>query len=145
MTRLNRRAAELMVEEGAHACTDITGYGLLGHALEMAMASSVRLEIAYRHVPHFAGALTLHTLGIAPVGLGSNRRSFGDKNEFGEAVPEAWRDLLLDPQTSGGLFVAVPEAGAGRLVERLAAEGLGEAAVIGRVERREDSALITVE
>ncbi len=144
MARLNRRAAKLMVEYEAHACTDITGYGLLGHALEMATASGVALRIAHRRVPHFSAALELRALGVAPGGLAANRRAFNGKVWFGDAVPDAWRDLLFDPQTSGGLLVALPEAGAGRLAERLAAEGFGDAAVIGRVERRESDALITV-
>jgi selenide,water dikinase len=145
MARLNRRAAELMVEEGAHACTDITGYGLLGHALEMATASGVSLRIGYRDVPHFPAALELLLQGIAPGGLGTNRRAFSEKTGFDEAIPETWRDLLFDPQTSGGLLVALPESGAARFVERLVAEGSGSAAVIGRVERREHGAWILVE
>ena len=146
MARLNRRAAELMVEEGVHACTDITGYGLLGHALEMASASGVALRIAHLHVPHFAVALELRALGVAPGGLAANRRAFNGKVRFGDAVSSAWCDLLFDPQTSGGLLVALPEAGAGRLFGRLATEGFGDAAVIGRVERRkrEGGAPITV-
>ena len=145
MARLNRRAAELMVEEGAHACTDITGYGLLGHAAEMATASDVALHIRHRSVPHFVAALELLAQGVAPGGLASNRRAFQGKVRFDAAVPDAWRELLFDPQTSGGLLVALPEAGAVCLVERLAAEGTIEAAIIGRVARRESDMLITVE
>ncbi len=145
MAQLNRRAAELMVEEGAHACTDITGYGLLGHALEMATASGVALRIAHRRVLHFPAALELRALGVAPGGLAANRRAFNGKVWFGVAVPAAWRDLLFDPQTSGGLLVAAPEAGAARLVERLAAEGFVEATIIGRADARECETLITVE
>ncbi|OGI45012.1 MAG: selenide, water dikinase SelD [Candidatus Muproteobacteria bacterium RBG_16_64_11] len=144
MAQLNRRAAELMVEGGAHACTDITGYGLLGHAVEMATASAASLHIEYRAVPYFTAALELLSQGIAPGGLAANRRAFNGKIWFGDAVPGAWRELLFDPQTSGGLLVALPEAGAGRLVERLAADGFGDAAVIGRIERRESDTLITV-
>jgi len=144
MARLNRRAAELMVEAGAHACTDITGYGLLGHALEMATASGVTLRIAHRAVPHFPAALALRALGIAPSGLASNRHAFNDKIWFGDAVPGAWCDLLFDPQTSGGLLIALPEAGATRLVEHLVAEGFGEAAIIGRVDSGGDRSLIAV-
>lgn len=145
MAQLNRRAAELMVEEGAHACTDITGYGLLGHALEMAAASGVMLHIAHRRVPHFSAALALGALGIAPGGLASNRHAFNGKIRFGDAVSGMWRDLLFDPQTSGGLLIALPEVVAARLVERLAVEGYGEAAVIGRVESGEGEVLIVVE
>jgi len=145
MVRLNRRAAELMVEEGAHSCTDITGYGLLGHALEMATASGVALRIAHRAVPHFPAALELLARDVAPGGLGANRRAFEKKVRFNDTVPGAWRELLFDPQTSGGLFIALPEAAAGRLVERLASEGFGETIVVGSVEQRTGEELITVE
>ena len=145
MAQLNRRAADLMVEAGAHACTDITGYGLLGHALEMATASGVALRIAHRRVPHFSAALELRALGIAPGGLASNRHAFNGKIRFGDAVSGMWRDLLFDPQTSGGLLIALPEVVAARLVERLAVEGYAEAAVIGKAESSMGEALIVVE
>jgi selenide,water dikinase len=133
MARLNRRTAELMLEEGAHACTDITGYGFIGHALEMAVASGVTLRISHRAVPHLAAALELRALGIMPGGLASNRHAGNGKVWFDDAVPGGWRDLLYDPQTSGGLLVALPDAGAQRLVARLRAEGVGEAAIVGHV------------
>lgn len=145
MAQLNRRAAELMVEEGAHACTDITGYGLLGHALGMATASGVTLRIAHRAVPYFPAALTLHARGIVPGGLATNRRAFDGRVRFSDAVPGTWCDLLFDPQTSGGLLIALPEAGATRLVQRLAAEGFGKAAIIGHVDSGGDRPLIAVE
>ncbi len=144
MARLNRRAAELMVEEGARACTDITGYGLLGHGARMAAASGVTLRIAHALVPPLPGALELAAQGVAPGGLAANRRAFSANVRFDDAVPAAWRELLFDPQTSGGLLVALPEAGAARLVQRLAAEGV-TAAIIGRVEPREGVVLINVE
>lgn len=145
MAHLNRRAAELMVEAGAHACTDITGYGLLGHALEMATASGVALRIAHRHVPHFPAALALIARGITSSGLASNRRAFSGKTHFDAAVPETWRDLLFDAQTSGGLLIALPEAAASQIVEQLAAEGHLGVAVIGRVESGANGARILVE
>jgi len=77
--------------------------------------------------------------------MAANRRAFNGKVYFSNAVSGAWCDLLFDPQTSGGLLIAVPEAGATRLVERLAAEGFAEAAIIGRVDARERDTLIAVE
>lgn len=145
MVRLNRRAAELMVEAGAHACTDITGYGLLGHAMEMATASDVVLRIAHRRVPHFPDALELLARGIMPSGLASNRRAFSSRVRFDAAVPEIRRDLLFDPQTSGGLLIALPEAAASQIVERLAAEGYAGAEVIGGVESGANDTRIVVE
>ena len=145
MTRLNRAAAEAMRAAGADACTDITGYGLLGHALEMAEASGVTLVIDQHRVPHFAEALALLRAGTTFGGLAANRGAFGDKVEFAGAVAEIWRDLLLDPQTSGGLLVALPAAQAGPYVARLHAGGDPAAAVIGRVEAYRTGAQLRVQ
>ncbi len=135
MTRLNRAAGEHMLEAGAHACTDITGYGLLGHALELAEASGVALRIDWRAVPHFAEALALLADGITFRGLAANREAFAGRVRFGDDVPRPWRDLLVDPQTSGGLLIALPESEAAALVARLRSDGDVHAAIIGRVER----------
>lgn len=133
MTRLNRHAAECMRAHGVHAATDITGYGLLGHALEMAAAAHVSLRIAHRAVPHFAEAFALLAQGVAPGGLGANRAAFARHVDFAAGVPEAWRALLFDPQTSGGLLVALPEKEAPAYVAQLVAGGDAHAVVVGEV------------
>jgi selenide,water dikinase len=130
MAALNRDAAQLMLECGVHACTDITGYGLLGHALEMAAASRVCLEIEYQSVPHFSEALELRRQGVHSGGLENNRRAFSSLVRMTDAVPDVWQDLLLDPQTSGGLLIALPEQGARAFLRQF--DGV-DAAVIGRV------------
>lgn len=130
MRRLNRAAAEAMMQYEVHACTDITGYGLLGHALEMAAASQVRLEIEYRSVPHFPEALALCAQGVRSSGLENNRQAFSAAVSMVASVPQVWQDLLFDPQTSGGLLIALPEAGARAFLHRFDGEGF---AVIGRV------------
>ncbi|MBI5783157.1 MAG: selenide, water dikinase SelD [Gammaproteobacteria bacterium] len=135
MRRLNRAAAETMLQHDAHACTDITGYGLLGHALEMARASGVQLCIEYQKVPHFPEALNLCASGIRSNGLLSNRSAFSESVRFDDAVPEVWRELLFDPQTSGGLLIALPEAEAPRLLQRLRENDI-EAFEIGHVTGR---------
>ncbi len=145
MTRLNRAAAGRMLEAGAHACTDVTGYGLLGHATEMAEASGVVLRIDHGRVPHFQQAMTLLEEGVASRGLEANRDAFGAKVRCDDAVPRAWRELLLDPQTSGGLLIAVPRARAAALAARLRDDGDTHAAVIGAVERPARRARIHVE
>ena len=91
MRRLNRAAAETMLLHDVHACTDVTGYGLLGHALEMARTSGVRLRIEHQKVPHFPEALELLARGIRPSGLASNRQAFFESVRFDDAVPEVWR------------------------------------------------------
>jgi len=135
MCQLNRAAAGTMLLHDVHACTDITGYGLLGHALEMARASGVRLHIDYRQVPHFPEALDLCASGIRPSGLASNRLAFSESVRFDDAVPEVWRELLFDPQTSGGLLIALPGADTPRLLWRLCENGI-EAFAIGHVTER---------
>lgn len=135
MRQLNRTAAETMLRHDVHACTDITGYGLLGHALEMARVSGVRLHIDYRRVPHFLEALELCARGIRSSGLLSNRSAFSESVRFDDAVPEVWRELLFDPQTSGGLLIALPEAEAPRLLQHLGECDI-EAFPIGHVIER---------
>jgi len=132
MRRLNRAAAETMLQYDTHACTDVTGYGLLGHALEMARASGMRLRIEHQKVPHFPEALELRARGIRPSGLLSNRSAFSKSVRFDDAVPQVWRELLFDPQTSGGLLIALPGAEAPRLLQRLSESGI-EASSIGHV------------
>ena len=121
-----------MLFHDVHACTDVTGYGLLGHALEMARASGVRLRIEHQKVPHFPEALDLCARGIRPSGLASNRLAFSESVRFDDAVSEAWRELLFDPQTSGGLLIALPGADTSRLLWRLCENDV-EAFSIGHV------------
>ena len=135
MRWLNRTAAETMLQYDTHACTDITGYGLLGHALEMARASGMQLRIEHQKVPHFPEALKLCARGIRPSGLLSNRSAFSESVRFDDAVPEVWRELLFDPQTSGGLLIALPGAEAPRLLSRLRENDV-EAFEIGHVTGR---------
>lgn len=128
MLTLNRRACEAMLAFDVHACTDVSGFGLLGHAREMAVASDVTLEIGARTVPFLPGAVEYARLGTLPGGLKNNR-------EFVSPAVEGsseFDDLLYDPQTSGGLLIALPEADATQLVATL--EG---ACRIGRVLPRQ--------
>ncbi len=132
MARLNRDAAECMLRHGVNACTDITGYGLIGHALGLARASHVRLRLHHHTVPHFSAALDLLGRGIAPGGLASNRQAFSHRVVFDPSVPGPWRALLFDPQTSGGLLIAAAPAEAEALVAELADSG-AVAAIVGEV------------
>ncbi len=131
MTTLNRRAGELMLEKGATACTDVTGFGLIGHALEMIEKTDVGLELRAGAVPILAGALELAGMGMAPAGLHRNREFSACSTEFAADVPPALADVMLDPQTSGGLLIALPADEAEALVGELRAEGGPEAAVVG--------------
>ena len=110
MCRLNGGAARLLQQFTVHACTDVTGYGLLGHAMEMARHGSVRFEIAAQSVPLLAGALDYAQDDVVPGGLDRNRAHLEDEGllAFAADVPPALAALLCDPQTSGGLLAAVP-------------------------------------
>ncbi len=129
MSTLNREAAEALAGAGPHAVTDVTGFGLAGHAAEMAGASGVTVVLEASTLPLLPGAREAAATGLVPAGTGKNRASLADVFRVAEGVDPVLVDLALDPQTSGGLLAAVPPAEAERLLRRLP-----DAAVIGRME-----------
>lgn len=133
MSALNRDAAEAMMEEGAHACTDVTGFGLLGHLMEMMRGSGTAAQINASAVPILAGAQDLATGGVLPGGSRDNLDYTAPHTRYDDRVSNITRMLLNDAQTSGGLLIALPEERAGRLMERLAGRGVERAALIGKV------------
>ncbi len=132
MLRPNRAAAEAMVEHGAHAATDVTGFGLVGHGHEMAAASDVAFVIHWPSVPVVEEALEYARQWCIPAGLQRNRRYYAKWVDFSALTPEQAM-LACDPQTSGGLLIALPLPAADQLVESLREQG-EDAWVIGRVE-----------
>ena len=133
MTTLNRVASEVMVEVGVNACTDITGFGLLGHALEMAIASDVGIIIQLQSVPIFPEAEEYASRGMVPGGTGRNRDFSSCKVEISGDVPDIKMDILYDAQTSGGLLISVEGKKVAVLLEQLHAKGVQWATVIGEV------------
>jgi selenide,water dikinase len=133
MLTLNRAACETMLQFEPHGCTDVTGFGLLGHAREMAIASNVTLEIDPKRVPFLPGAIEYAAAGAQPGGLKNNREFVSScvlaKRELSPEI-EA---LLYDPQTSGGLLVSMPDYGAAEFVRVFPSAHL-----IGRVTERRD-------
>jgi selenide,water dikinase len=129
MTTLNAAAAEAMVEAGAEAATDVTGFGLLGHLHEMLVASGVAAEVDASAVPFLPGALDLAAEGVVPGGTRRNASFLAEwvDQDLGEA---AWL-ALADAQTSGGLLLAVNPDKAGALVAALGRQNTPAAAVIG--------------
>lgn len=115
MLALNRRACEAMLNHDAHGCTDVTGFGLIGHAREMALASNVTLEIEVGAVHFLPGALDYARAGAIPGGLKNNREFAGSCVEIDHETTREYEDLLYDPQTSGGLLIALAEGDAARL------------------------------
>jgi selenide,water dikinase len=133
MVTLNNRAAELMMTADVHACTDVTGFGLLGHACEMIEGTDIGMRIHLTDVPFFPEAKELAEMGMIPGGLHRNRQFRLNMVEFGDNVPQYMSDILFDPQTSGGLLISVPASEAESLLERMREEGIEEAAIIGEV------------
>ena len=131
MLQLNRHPAHLALEADVHACTDVTGFGLLGHAEEM--ARDVRFVIDAAQAPALPGALDYARAGQITGGAGRNREGLAGKVTVAEGIDEAVEHLLFDAQTSGGLLLAVPPERAGDLAAALEADGF-LAARIGRVE-----------
>lgn len=123
MKRLNKTAGGLAVELGLKGGTDITGFSLLGHGLEMAQASGVRLELEFGKIPFTRGAHRYAQEFIFPGGASDNRLYFGPSVAFDETLDESDQMLLFDPQTSGGLLLAVPPEKLDALLERAAALG----------------------
>ncbi len=118
MTTLNKSARDAMVKYRVHACTDITGFGLMGHMLEMAQGSDTEMQIRVDAVDIIPDALELARLGVLPAGMYRNRKFAGAFVDVGE-LELAVQDLLFDPQTSGGLLIAVDESDADALFDEL--------------------------
>jgi len=133
MMALNREAAEAMVGAGADAATDVTGFGLLGHALEVATASRAGMVVHAGRMPWLPRALELAEKGLTAGGLKRNREHFQGQVEFAPEVSEPVRTALWDPQTSGGLLIAVPAAQAGKLEAELRRRHVAVIARIGEV------------
>ena len=132
MKTLNRTAAQVLSEFEVHACTDITGNGLLGHAAEVAEASAVGIEIRLSSVPLFSKAAEFAETGKFPGGTFANRNYFGRLVDVDDGLSESLVWLLFDAQTSGGLLASLPARQADRAVERLRAAGVSSATVVGR-------------
>jgi selenide,water dikinase len=133
MRRLNRDASQILVRNGVTAATDVTGFGLLGHGLEMARASGVRLAFTADALPALPGAIQLAVDGVETDGAAHNRRFVADDLAVDPGVPAELVTLAHDPQTSGGLLAAIPAAGVETTLRELDAGGV-EVWEIGRVE-----------
>lgn len=133
MTTLNRAASEAMMEVGVHACKDVTGFGLLGHAAEMIEGASVGITIDSAAVPTFPETKEYAEKGNLAGGLHRNREFRKNMVAIDPSVPQYLQDIFYDPQTSGGLLIAVSKTKAPRLLSKLHARGVKEAAVIGEV------------
>jgi selenide, water dikinase len=133
MSSLNRTAAALMVEHGATACTDVTGFGLLGHLSQVAQESAVTIDIWCERLPLLPRVLAYAEREIYSGANERNAEYSADRTEIDGDVSEALRVVLYDPQTSGGLLIALPGDRADALLDALSAAGESVAAIVGRV------------
>lgn len=141
MATLNKAARDVMVKYPVHSCTDVTGFGLLGHSYEMAQGSGCTIHIRAQDVPYHAEALELASMGLVPAGAYRNREYAQAAVEVRGEIPLALQDILYDPQTSGGLMFALPEEAAQNCLREMQAV-VPETAIIGYVTEKEASSLV---
>ena len=132
MATLNRDASEAMQEVGVNACTDVTGFGLLGHACEMIEGTEVGMVIYASKVPYFPEAEEFANMGLVPGGTHRNKEFRGRMVDISRGISPPVVDILFDAQTSGGLLISVPKERAEELLRNLKQRGV-EAALIGEV------------
>lgn len=133
MASLNKKASELMQEVEAHACTDITGFGLLGHTCQIAQHSQVGIKVHLDSVPFFTEAEEFAKMGLCPGGLHRNKEFYSEMVDFSSQVPDYMKDMLFDPQTSGGLLISLAPEAAELLMDKLQKAGIQNTAIIGEV------------
>ena len=141
MRMLNKSAAEAIANvDGVHACTDITGFGFAGHVSEMAAGSHVTIEVDVKALPFIPGVLEIASQNRSG-GMATNKDHFSPAIQFHAGVPDDLRDLVFDPQTSGGLLISVGPAAAERSMENLVKAGI-QAAFVGTVRLKTGSLVI---
>jgi len=133
MATLNRRAAEIMSDFAVSACTDITGFGLLGHLAEMVAGSGFGMTIYASMLPVIPEAMEYAAMGLVPAGAYKNREFREKMVTFGPRVDRVLQDISFDPQTSGGLLISIPGPQADALMAGLKDNGISHAAIIGEV------------
>lgn len=141
MRQLNKYARDIMVKYDVHSCTDVTGFGLLGHGYEMAQGSDVTIHFMTEEIPYHKEALSMADLGMIPEGAYRNRKYASEGVSKTKKINRALEDILYDPQTSGGLMIAVSENDAKNLLEDLQ-NTIPCAKIIGYIEEKEEKSII---
>ena len=141
MRQLNKYARDIMVKYAVHSCTDVTGFGLLGHGYEMAQGSNVTIHFMTKEIPYHKEALEMADLGMIPEGAYRNRKYASAGVSKAKEIKRAMEDILYDPQTSGGLMIAVDEKDAKNLLKDLQ-NTIPCAKIIGYVEDKEEKSII---
>jgi selenide,water dikinase len=144
MTTLNRQTAEIMENYPVHACTDITGFGLLGHLAEMVTGSGLGVRVFAKSVPILPGTLDYAGMGLVPAGAFKNRKFYEPVVELALSLDQLTQDVLFDPQTSGGLLISLDEQSAESLVTEIEERGIRHAAIIGEVVSKPKERIVVV-
>jgi selenide,water dikinase len=144
MAALNRDAARMMVDFDISACTDVTGFGLLGHLAEMVNGSRCSIRIVSGQVPIIAEAEEFAAMGLIPAGAYKNRDFREQMITFAETVPRTLQDLLFDPQTSGGLLISVSDGHCNDLVSAMKDGGIADAVRIGDVLDSQEEIILVI-
>ena len=136
MAELNASTARMMLKYEVHAGTDVTGFGLVGHAMQMAEGSGVTIVFEESDLPLLPGAVEWCKAGMIPGGGTRNREFYGPRVRISDEISEEMAKLAFDPQTSGGLLLAMPQGDALKLLADLQKAGNADAEIIGRVTER---------
>lgn len=141
MATLNKQARDIMMQYSVHSCTDVTGFGLMGHSYEMAQGSNCCLHLQVDKIPYHHEAIEFASMGLIPAGAYRNREYVKDGVTYQKEVPLALQDILYDPQTSGGLLFAISASEAAACLAQTQAV-IPDAEIIGYVTKIEDSFII---
>ncbi len=144
MAELNKKASEVMLQYDVHACTDITGFGLLGHLAEMVEGTEVGVSVEASRVPTIQKAVEFASMGFVPGGTRKNYEFIRDMVDFSDNVSAVMRDILFDPQTSGGLLISLNSGEAEKLVEDLNSAGIRQVSVVGEVVREPKEKIVVL-
>ena len=144
MATLNREACRVMRRYRVHSCTDVTGFGLMGHSCEMAQGSGCTIHLQAGKIPFHPEALEMADMGLVPAGAYRNRDFAEKASEVRGTVSRAMQDILYDPQTSGGLLIAVDDREGEKLLRELN-EAIPSATAIGYVTEAEEKAIVIEE
>ncbi len=138
MATLNKTARDIMVKYPVNSCTDVTGFALMGHSFEMAQGSGCTIHILAENVPYHKEALEFASMGLVPAGAYRNRQYAESGVKLCKDISQALQDIMYDPQTSGGLLIAIPQQYAQQFVNELKLS-VPDAEVIGYVTEKQDS------
>lgn len=144
MAQLNKLASEAAVDHQVHAMTDVTGYGLVGHLLEMLRASDVQAQIFTDKLPILPGTMDWIAQGVVPGGLKTNYKFYKPSLEISSGVEDAFVSLVVDAQTSGGLLMSTPPQNAKIIIERLREQGIDQCSIVGEITDASADPIITL-